>query len=62
MIHDSYTCTLSQNSDIRSWPTQRSTENSPNYVGSTGNSISLETDGPCPEKCRPQYHEDWLLC
>jgi len=43
------------------WPTQRA-ENEPNYVGTSGDQITLAKDGQCPEKCRPQYHEDWTLC
>ena len=61
VIHDSFTCQIPSNADVRAWPTQRA-ENEPNYVGTSGDQITLAKDGQCPEKCRPQYHEDWTLC
>ena len=61
VIHDSFTCQIPSNADVRSWPTQR-LENEPNYVGTSGDQITVAKVGQCPEKCRPQYHEDWTLC
>ena len=61
VIHDSFTCQIPHDSDIRAWPSQRP-ESGPNYVGTNGDQITLEESGPCPEPCRPQYHEDWILC
>ena len=63
MIHDSYFCNSLKSFGFRPWPTQRLitenvTENVPNYVGSSGDSIS----DICPEECRPSDHIDWELC
>ena len=66
IIHDSYTCNQFPSNFNRPFPTQRvnvdELANIPNYVGTNGDSITLEEHGECPEQCRPEEHLDWILC
>jgi len=57
--HDSYNC--KRFSYCHPFPTQRQPDSVGNFVGSVvslNNTINL----PCPAKCRPKQHQDWLLC
>jgi len=58
LIHDSYTC--KQFSYTHPFPTQRQLGIG-NYVGSVL-ALNASIDEPCPEKCRPKNHKDWILC
>ncbi len=66
--HDSYLCLQYSNKFNRPWPTQRiagpdfSEPNVLNFVGSNGGKITMQNHGACPVECRPQDHQDWLLC
>jgi len=56
--HDSYTC--KRFSYTHPFPTRR-LEGVGNYVGSVV-SMGAEVSSPCPLKCRPANHTDWLTC
>ena len=67
--HDSYLC--GKYSDMafhRPYPTKRDASDDFltgvkfNFVGSNGGNLSLTENGPCPEKCRPKDHIDWIIC
>jgi len=57
-VHDSYTC--KKFSYTRPFPTQRKAGIG-NYVGSVL-SLNASIKSPCPEKCRPKDHKDWIYC
>ena len=63
VIHDSYTCKIKRlkGSDMRPFPTRR-LYGKYNFVGSNGGNITIQKDGPCPKKCRPIEHQEWILC
>ncbi|XP_066971947.1 uncharacterized protein [Macrobrachium rosenbergii] len=58
-IHDSYTCGSFHGS--KPFPTQRFGDN---FVGQTSPVTFFPKHRlmPCPEKCRPKNHPDWLYC
>ena len=68
VAHDSYSCKGYPGPDVRPFLTKRNSsddfKSSPkwNFVGSNGGFINLNNVKPCPEKCRPKEHLDWLLC
>jgi len=58
LIHDSYTC--KKFSYTSPFPTKRELGVG-NYVGSVL-ALNASIDAPCPEKCRPKEHKDWIYC
>ena len=54
--------------EIRPWPTERLRDVPRNYVGSNGKPSMDIVPGntrvfkPCPADCRPEKHQDWVLC
>ena len=65
VTHGSYNCHLFGKDHVRPFPTRRKEKDVyRNYVGSDGHDydVTLSKFGPCPEKCRPKEHPDWLLC
>jgi hypothetical protein len=57
-IHDSYTCTLFDNSSP--WPTKRKGNC---FVGFTEDCQLNATDFyECPKQCRPKSHPEWKYC
>ena len=57
--HDSYHCDLFTKS--HPWPSQRQEEEPNNFVGAPVALNSILRD-PCPKKCRPREHQEWILC
>lgn len=68
VAHDSYLCLQYPTKFNRPWPSQRlsgpnfTMPQSENFVGANGGRISLQNHGACPLQCRPQNHQDWILC
>ena len=67
MTHASYWCTLADwNRHHRPFPTQRPSKNLSNYcfVGCP-KPCCINGDfemKPCPMKCRPKEHQNWIYC
>jgi len=64
LVFDSYTCSFIVEGNQRPFPTQRPSRDC--HLGCIRpccqNSSKIILIEPCPEKCRPKNHLDWLYC
>jgi len=64
LVFDSYTCQQFSEGHQRPFPTQRPTREC--HLGCVRpccqNSSKIVLTKPCPEKCRPKNHPDWIYC
>ncbi|CAF0972490.1 unnamed protein product [Adineta steineri] len=64
LVFDSYTCHMFPHGQQRPFPTQRPSREC--HVGCVRpccqNSSNIVFKDPCPEKCRPNDHLDWIYC
>ncbi len=64
LVFDSYTCGQFREGHLRPFPTQRPSREC--HLGCIRpccqNSSKISFTKPCPEKCRPKNHPDWIYC